>query len=160
MEEEIWRDIPGYEGLYQVSNFGNVKRIFKKHERLLKPYDVKGYLYVYLCTDNTRKFKTIHSLVLESFIGPRPYNMDVCHCDGNKQNNHLDNLRYDTHRNNIIDCVKQNRQRSQKLSVDDIIEIRRLLQEGNLTVKQIADKFNVSYNHVYNIKNRHCFKFI
>ena len=69
---EIWKDIEGYEGLYQVSNFGNVKSLNYKRsgrEKILKPSkDNDGYLHVNLCKNNNQKGFTIHRLVAKTFI--------------------------------------------------------------------------------------------
>lgn len=101
--EEIWKDIKGYEGKYQVSNFGNVKSLNYNqtgNERLLKPIlHHTGYLCVNLCKPN-KKFP-IHRLVAEAFI-PNPDNLpQVNHKDENKHNNHVDNLEYCTQLYNI-----------------------------------------------------------
>lgn len=98
MKEEIYKDIPNYKGLYQVSNFGNVKSIF--NEKLLKPYVRKtGYVHVLLSKDGKRKCYTIHKLVMLAFVG-ESNGLDVNHIDGNKQNNKLDNLEYCTRKEN------------------------------------------------------------
>ena len=94
--EEIWKDIKGYEGKYQVSNYGNVKSLNYHRtgkERLLKPtLQKKGYLYVSLCKP-LKKFK-IHRLVAETFI-PNPDNLpQVNHKDEDKTNNYVGNLEW------------------------------------------------------------------
>lgn len=161
MGEEIWRDIPGYEGIYQVSNLGRVKSFWNKKEKLLKPRPNKqGYLQVDLHKNNKSKFRLVHSLVMEAFVGPRPDGLDVCHNDGNRRNNHLDNLRYDTHSNNSIDCVKHKTHGSQKLSADDVKHIRKLLNESNLTTADIGSMYNIDSSTVCNIRAHRTWKWL
>lgn len=113
MEKEIWKDIEGYEGYYQVSNLGRVKSLkrFAKHpkggkkvvnERVLKEnLGKKGYLTVSLYR-NGGKTKEIHQLVAMEFLNHTPcgYRMVVDHIDNNKINNRFDNLRIVTQREN------------------------------------------------------------
>lgn len=106
MKKEYWKPIKGYEGLYQVSNFGRVKslqrivnngnnsvRIIK--ERILKnQMDKDGYYVVNLHKTNKSKTFRVHRLVAEAFI-PNPDNLpEINHKDENKLNNHVDNLEY------------------------------------------------------------------
>ena len=104
---EIWKDIPGFEGLYQVSNLGRVKSLPKKTwngrgyyvstEKILKPNTLaKGYYQVELKRDSQRCCLQVHRLVAITFIqnpNPSEYNQ-VNHLDGNKQNNRVDNLEW------------------------------------------------------------------
>lgn len=95
--KEVWKDIKGYEGLYQVSNKGNVKSLnYHKegYEKTLKPKKHnKGYLQIQLMGKENRTF-TIHRLVAEAFL-PNPNNYPcINHKDENKQNNSLDNLEW------------------------------------------------------------------
>ena len=94
---EYWKDINGYEGLYQVSNYGRVKSFAKKQIRILKGSPIqKGYLQVALYKNNKIKCFLIHRLVAENFI-PNPNNLpQVNHKDENKQNNHINNLEWCT----------------------------------------------------------------
>jgi len=106
---EIWKDIPGYEGLYQVSNYGQVKSIREKDSlgrrratRILKPQtNKKGYLHLALSKGDTYKHYLVHRLVAEAFIGERPNDCEVNHIDENKANNRADNLEYVTHTENV-----------------------------------------------------------
>jgi hypothetical protein len=95
--KEIWKDIPGTS--YSVSNYGNV--FSKKRKKILKQSFLSGYPSV--CINQKRKL--VHRVVLEFFIGKCPDGMEACHNDGNKLNNNLSNLRWDTHRNNCLDKI-------------------------------------------------------
>lgn len=106
--EEIWRDIEGYEGLYQVSSFGRVKSFdsIDKLDRIRKGRvlkgikDVKGYLLVNLYKNSIVSTKTIHRLVAQVFI-PNPENKpQVNHIDENKTNNMVSNLEWSTSKEN------------------------------------------------------------
>ena len=100
-EIEVFKDIPGYEGLYQVSNWGNVKSLNYRHtgrEKVLNLYYHKGYLKVCIYKDGAKEDWLIHRLVAMAFI-PIPERLkdydinelDVHHIDGDKKNN-IDNL--------------------------------------------------------------------
>lgn len=105
MAQELWRNIPGYEGMYIVSNFGNVMSLPRARMchgtlrmysgKLLKPRPVpNGYLKVTLYKDNVAKQESVHRLVMLAFAGPS--DLQVNHKDEDKTNNHLDNLEYMT----------------------------------------------------------------
>lgn len=93
---EEWKDIEGYEGLYQVSNLGRVKslpRYWVRTERILTK---KGYPYVRVCLfkGTKRTYLSVHRLVAEAFI-PNPDNKPIIdHIDGNPNNNSVSNLRW------------------------------------------------------------------
>lgn len=98
--EEIWKEIPGYEKKYKVSNLGNVYS--NKHKRILKPYKVrKGYLRVDLFDSKfVRKHQKVHRLVAMAFI-PNPDNKpQINHIDGNSANNCVTNLEWCTNDEN------------------------------------------------------------
>ena len=102
---EIYKDIKNYEGLYRVSNLGNVMSLNYNRTgkpKLLKPgKDKHGYLFVILYKDGKKKKFFVHRLVAEAFI-PNPDNLPcVNHKDENKTNNSVENLEYCTHEYNI-----------------------------------------------------------
>jgi len=109
---EIWKDIKGYEGIYKISNYGNVKSLnFNRtnKEKLLKNRIVnEGYVQVVLYKNSKRKAYYVHCLVANHFI-ENPNNLpEVNHKDGNKQNNNVDNLEWVTSKENSIHEIKNN----------------------------------------------------
>ena len=89
--QEVWKDIEGYEGYYQVSNLGRVKQI--KFNRLLKLCcDNYGYLIVVLSKNGIHRTRTVHRLVAETFIPNESNYPQVNHKDENKTNNNVTNL--------------------------------------------------------------------
>ena len=100
--DEIWRDIDGYEGLYQISNKGHVKSLKWGKERILRPgINSKGYMIVVLCHDNIIKNFQLHRLVAQAFIPNSQNKSQVNHKDENKLNNSVDNLEWATAKENI-----------------------------------------------------------
>lgn len=116
---EIWRDIEGFEGLYQVSNLGNVKSLGNnknKKEKILKPSkNIWGYLQVWLIKDGRRYAKTVHRLVAEAFI-PNPDNLpEINHKSEDKTDNSVKNLEWCTHEYNM-NYGNRNKKIAKKLS--------------------------------------------
>lgn len=99
---EQFKTILGYEGLYEVSNFGNVKSLWYGKDKILKPQaDGGGYLFVWLCKDGKQKIHKVHRLVASAFI-PNPDNLSqVNHKDEDKTNNRVDNLEWCTQEYNL-----------------------------------------------------------
>lgn len=107
--QDIWKDVKGFEGRYQVSNTGKVKSLVRKIPILLKQKtDKRGYKRVSLGEKHT---KLVHRLVAESFID-NPFNLpEVNHKDEQPCNNNVENLEWCTHRYNITYGTCQQRAR-------------------------------------------------
>ena len=126
--------------------------------RLEGTVNSRGYRVVSLANpDCLRKIKTVHELVLLTYVGPRPKCLCGCHGDDNKLNNNLENLRWDTHYENHQDA-KRNGKKSRgvshhnsKLNPDKVRAIRSLLSQG-VPERKIAAKFGTSRNPIRDIK--------
>lgn len=130
--EEIWKGIKNYEGLYQVSNKGNIKSLaridYHNHhikERILKPVaNNNGYVIVCLYKDGKGKRFTVHRIVAMSFLENSNNYTEINHKDEDKTNNCVENLEWCTHKQNINygtrnerACKKHSEKTKQKMSV-------------------------------------------
>jgi len=100
---EIWKDVVGYEGIYQISNLGRVKSLKFGRERIIMAYaNGRGYLLVGLLKEGLKGTRAIHQLVAESFLEHTPcgHKVVVDHIDNNKLNNNVENLQLITQRDN------------------------------------------------------------
>jgi len=116
--EEIWKDVKGYEGYYQISNLGRVKslarKVYRKNgqivnrsERILKPYLMgDGYLSLCFRVENKISKQYVHRVVAKNFLEKPDYANCVNHIDGNKQNNKLSNLEWVNHVENHAHAVR------------------------------------------------------
>ena len=146
--EEIWKDIEGYEGLYQISNLGKVKSIRFNKERLLKYDKSTSYLRIKLCKDGIETNYLIHRLVAKAFI-PNPDNKpQVNHIDGIKTNNSVDNLEWCTASENQTHALKTKLIKT-KLTEEQVLEII----ASNLTQKELANKYSIKQPTISRIKN-------
>lgn len=106
-----WADIPGYEGLYQVTKDGLVKSLDRPHckGKMLSPQIDKsryGHIKYYLCKNGKSRGFYAHQLVLLTFVGPCPEGMEVRHLNGIAGDNRLENLKYGTPKENAEDSIK------------------------------------------------------
>lgn len=157
--KEVWKDIPGFEGLYQASNLGRVRsldrNVFQLNRgtypcvrflkgKILKPLDNgNGYLYVHLGKGK----KAIHRLVLNTFSPNKKSNkLHVNHKDFNKYNNTLSNLEWVTcHQNNQhllknkkVNFSKGENKHNSKLTNSDVIQIKKMLRENEWYKKNVS----------------------
>jgi ERCC4-related helicase len=165
---EVWHDIEGYEGIYQVSDLGNVKSLKRQNalglmrsERILKPA-TNDWGYKFVVTYD-KKSKAIHKLVALAFIGKQPGEKYVAnHKNGIKTDNRADNLEWITHKENIrhawrtgLASSKKGAQHpNAKLTNEQAREIRELYKAKNkwdCTHKILAEKYNVSTAIIYKV---------
>ncbi len=130
---EIWKTINGYEN-YQVSSLGRIRTKY----RTLKNLNKKGYSVICLCNNNVKKYFLIHRLVALHFI-PNPENKpQVNHIDGNKLNNSIINLEWNTSKENI------NHSWENGLSKNNSNRIKKVIESKSIRVK------NIVTNEVFN----------
>lgn len=158
---EEWKPVVGYEGMYDVSNLGKVRRRYKTTPtRLLKLSPHDGYLRAHLCRDNKARMWFVHRLVAEAFIDNPDGKPFVNHIDGNRSNNVVSNLEWVTmsenHRHAFRVLGRQNRKGSQsnlaKLTEDQIYDIRRQASSGVLH-RLIAEQYSVCRQTIGDIAN-------
>lgn len=162
--KEQWKDIPGYEGLYQVSDCGNVRsldRLVRYKNGALHPLvgrvlacndDGNGYKIVSLCKNGSQKSFRLHQLVMTAFVGECPEDMEVLHGDETRDNNNLSNLRYGTRQENI---EERNHARGEntgtvKLTSEQVNEIHWVWSFG-FTLKEIGEYYGVHLASIHNI---------
>lgn len=172
--KEIWKDIPGMEGEYQASSIGRIKSLARKvgvtsklgnkfmrniPERILSPGNHSaGYLFVKL--DRKKRGRPVHQLVARAFMGMPPDGMEVLHSNGNRKDNRIENLRYGTHSENIIDCYFQDKKVGRgKVSMEQVDEIRKKLSQGACG-RAIAQQYEISDSTVSRIKRRESFSWL
>jgi hypothetical protein len=162
---EEWRDIPNHFGC-QVSSFGNVRSFWhrigvlgggknrwvidkSKPPRVLRPDIHKGgYPWCSIrASRGSCSRRSIHSLVLEVFTGPRPVGFQACHIDGDSGNSSLCNLKWDTASANAQERSVHGTQAKQRLTVNDVIEIKRLKAIG-LSHNQVAIRYGLRKSYV------------
>ena len=103
---EQWLPVADFEGIYEVSNHGNVRSIKTSKVKAYTLNKQQNRPFMGLWKNNKIKIVKPHALVLAAFVGPRPPKMECCHNDGNPWNNRVENLRWDTAQNNQRDRVK------------------------------------------------------
>lgn len=100
--EEIWKDISNYEGLYQISNLGNVKSLHYKKPKILKPFIANNYLKITLIKNGIKHKQYIHRLMAFEFLGlDKNSKLQVDHIDNNRLNNNIKNLQLLSQKDNI-----------------------------------------------------------
>ena len=156
MTVEVWKPVVGYENYYEVSDFGNVRRIGGKVLRAC--LTIHGYPMVGLSVNGRLRSKTIAPMVMAAFVGPRPIIDErpavVAHNDGVKSHNTLSNLRYDSDRGNNADKIKHGtlaygpRNGRTKLSESSVLAIR----ADNRVHRIIAQEFGICETSVRCVK--------
>lgn len=159
---EIWKNITGYEGLYQISNWGRVKRLAGikcKKERLLTQHlSTAGYLKVGLYKNAKGKNIKIHRLLAVHFI-PNPYLLpEINHKNCVKTDNSLDNLEWITHRNNALHAIENGihdisgeKHFGAKLTQKTVLEIRNTYHNRKTNIIKFAASYGISRSTLLDI---------
>ena len=172
---ERWLPVPGYEGLYSVSDLGRVRsepritirqngdtmRVFG---RVLRPTVLpSGYIQADLRNGPGRHTHFyVHRLVLEAFIGPAPQGTEACHNNGQRADNRACNLRWDTRRSNHADklqhgtSLRNGNHPTAKLTPDDV----RAIRADTRSAQEIAAQFGVTDFHVYHVKSGRAWRYL
>lgn len=158
-EQERWAAVPGYEGLYEVSDMGRLRRLTYRGRtaehvyetpRILKPrqHGKTGYLRVSLYRDDKGKSMSLHRVVLMAFVGPAEPGMEAAHNNGIRADCRLSNLRWATPEENRLDKIKHGtvnqgeRAGSAMLTEAKVREIRGLLASGKRQY-EVAKQYGV-----------------
>lgn len=162
---EEWRPVVGFEGWYEVSDLGRVRRSTEaptSHPaRILKPGLRRGYHGVSLCKYGVVTQRLVHSLVAEAFIGPCPEGLEVGHEDNDRGNNRVGNLSYLTHKQNMQHCadttdhIRGEANNFATTTTAQAVRIKELLRVGSTGMPPglIAVCVGVSIHVVYQIQS-------
>ena len=173
MKEE-WKSVVGYEGKYEVSSLGKargVRRVAEDGKRIKGKYlsmnsFTNGYRVFSLTVSGVTKQKKASILVAEAFIGPRPQGMVVCHNNSVRNDDRLENLRYDTNSSNMLDkrkngtCNSGENSTTAKLTNKDVKEIRNLYDNFFISQSDIARRYNVTCSCISNVINKKTWKYV
>lgn len=165
---ELWKDLPGWVGLYRVSTHGRVKSMgrlvkMKGVDKVVHPLYLKfatdkdGYYSIQLSVNGEQKNERVHRLVAYAFI-PNPFNYPLInHIDNDVTNNHVWNLEWGTPLSNLQHSARQGRKiaPNRKLTISDAIEIRSMYEAGGVTMDKLASIYNVTRTTIgYIINNK------
>lgn len=175
---EFWKDIPGYEDLYQVSNIGNIRSLDRfvdnslhgkikiKGKLMSKKLGTPRYYCVHLTKNGKRKSYLVHRLVGLAFIHNLYNYSDINHKNLNRLDNRVENLEWMTRSQNCFHAIAAGhrpnifgeKSPNAKLKESDVLRIRSIYSSKKTTHKQIANEFNVSKSLVEVIVNRKAWK--
>jgi hypothetical protein len=164
---EQWKEINGFPG-YEVSDHGQVRSYWKYQARpsrmISKPYIMKQFsrckkhkrLAVNLHKNREMTLVYVYHLVLEAFNGPCPNGMECCHRDGDKFNNKLNNIRWDTTANNYLDNLHNGKGRFTYLDIITIIA----LHKCGMAKNEIGNIFDTDKSYIGSIVRRKTWKHV
>ena len=154
---ENWKPVPGFEWLYEVSDWGRVKSLHGGGRILRCSTQTRGHVQAHLFANGIAKHILLGKLVMESFIGPPPDGMEVCHLDLDLSNNALTNLEYRTHKE-ILGMREVRHLRGEDcpasiLTEEDVREIGRIVERDGvrIDITYLARKYEMSYGGVLEI---------
>jgi hypothetical protein len=159
-QTESWKPVVGYEGLYEVSSAGGVRRLRPANRGGIGPQFIQlnscGYPSCKLTKGGVRRYTTVHKLVMAAFVGPRPDRREVNHKNGIRHDNRLENLEYVSHSENLRHAVRiglypvGDEHPCSKLRADQVADIRRRVAIGHLH-RDIAADLGISKTTVGDI---------
>lgn len=169
--DTTWKNIPGYEGIYQASDDGRIRRtvnIRTGASGLLKSCPApNGYLRLNLMKDKVRITHSVHRLVMLAFVGAS--DLVVNHKNGVKDDNRLANLEYITHQENVLYSWRVLHRENKtagtasvnaKLNDELVLEIRARYAAGGITHQKLADIYGVCRSKITHIINRKMWKHV
>lgn len=150
-----WKAVVGFEGLYEVSDLGQVRSVKTRRLKAYTKHIYDSRPFMNLWRDGKQKIMRPHALVLTAFVGPRPDGMECCHNDGNSWNNRLENLRWDTPRNNQLDRIKHGTSnRGERCAAAKLTEAQvRAIRADTRLQREIAAEYGVKENTISRIKS-------
>jgi hypothetical protein len=172
---ETWLPISGWEGLYEVSDMGNVRSL--PRERIVRAGSRKmtfkgrilvgglnrGYANVNFRDSGRHKSYYVHWLVLTTFVGPKPDGYEACHWNGIRTDNRLANLRWDTQEANMQDRRRHGMNLPGERNHNAILTeaaVREIRNSGKAEVLDLASRFGVSHSCIVSVRRRGSWKHI
>lgn len=162
---ERWLPVPGYDGLYEVSDAGRIRSLdrmvcagaatYFRRGRVMKLQPQKsGHLHVTFCRGGVTDQQMVHSVVASAFIGPCPEGLEVRHLNGVETDNRPGNLEYGTHRQNCIDTYDHGRRKvgsASHLSTRTFDLAALLSLKGSVSSRVAAERFGLCREYVSEI---------
>lgn len=149
MLNEVWKDVLGYEGLYEVSNLGKVKSI-KNNKILADRKDNHGYFQVQLYKKGVGKSHKVHRLVLNSFSENKLKNLQVNHIDENKTNNNISNLEWVTPKENSNHGTRTARS-AEKHKIEIVAKTQSGIFYPSKSGKDLSKKLGVHPSNIFHV---------
>lgn len=175
----IWKDVVGYEGLYEISSLGDIKSL-KRYcksktgfrvvpEKILKPkIDKYGYLVLHISKNNVRWNITIHRLVAIAFLPNINNYPQINHKDGNKLNNVVENLEWCSASYNVQHSfdnklnipIKGSKRAFSKMTEEKVIEVRYRYKNEDISLKNLSKSYNISTQTLHSIITKKTWKHV
>lgn len=163
--EEIWKDVVGYEGIYKVSNYGNLISV-KKNKRMSLCQNL-GYPRVSLCNEGRKNNVNVHVMVMAAFVGKREEGIVINHINGIRSDNRLCNLEYCTQSHNCSwefqsgrRSLKGEKNTQSKLTESQVLEIVEIRKVNKTPYRQLAPMYDVHFTCISNIFNGHNWSYL
>jgi hypothetical protein len=168
---EVWKDVIGYEGIYQINKNGDVMSLKRKttgtfttiDKIIKKQIDLKGYFVYKLSKNGKTKTKSLHRILAQSFIKNPNNEKCVNHKDGNPLNNDISNLEWCSYSYNSLHGYRSNGRKNprRKLTENQVSEIKnKLINYYYGLGRQLAEEYNVSVYIISLIKQNKTYQFV